>query len=151
MLRVSEVESDTSGRAAPTKRAGRQSRSALKAESRTGPEAAGSAFPHELPAIYRERASQLLRYAPAAAEAFNEAAELLEAALGTLDAEPLTPEQIEAEGLCSAETVRRHVREQKIENVGSAGRIQVRRADVPARRGKRTFAELAREVARSSR
>jgi hypothetical protein len=68
-----------------------------------------------------------------------------------VDAEPMTPEQAEVEGLCSAETIRRHVRERKIENVGSGGRIQVRRADVPAKRGKRSFAELAREVARTSR
>jgi hypothetical protein len=110
-----------------------------------------SASPRELPSVYRERASQLLRYAPAAAEAFNEAAELLEAAFKMVDAEPLTPEQVEAEKLCSAETVRRHVREHKIENVGTPGRIKIRRSDVPARRGQRSFAELAREVARSSR
>jgi hypothetical protein len=107
--------------------------------------------PHDLPTLYRNRASQLLRYAPAAAEAFIEAAELLEAALIAADAEFLTPKQIEHEGLCSAETVRRHVRQRKVENVGTTGRIQIRRADAPSNGKKRTFAQLTREVARSSR
>jgi hypothetical protein len=109
------------------------------------------ASPRELPTFYRNRATQLLRYAPAAAEAFNEAAELLEAALLALDAELLTPEEVEDEGLCSAETVRRHVRQQKVENVGTAGRIQIRRADAPSTAKNRTFAQLTREVARSAR
>lgn len=109
------------------------------------------ASPRDLPTLYRDRATQLLRYAPAAAEAFNEAAELLEVALAAQDAELLTPEEVEEEGLCSAETVRRHVREQKVENFGTAGRIRIRRIDVPAKGKKRTFAQLTREVARSSR
>ena len=108
-----------------------------------------------LPDTLRERADQLDRYAPAAAEAFREAAELTQAALDAWAAEPITPDQAEAEGICSAETVRRKVRSGAADNVGTPGKILVRRGDIQkgtgGRKRKRASSEQAARRAALSR
>jgi len=87
-------------------------------------------LPATLPETFRAKAAQLARYAPAAAEAFTEAAELAEEALSAAANETLTPQQIEDAGICAAETVRRAVRAGEVENAGTPGKILVRRGDL---------------------
>lgn len=112
----------------------------------------------DLPSRWREKAESLARYAPSAAEAFREAAETLEAEIRDATESPLTPEQIAASGLCSAETVRRAVRSGAVENVGSAGKILVRTSDtkkLPKGRGRKpkhsSYGPMALRVARTTR
>lgn len=90
----------------------------------------GTCLPADLPACWRSLADLLHRYEPRAAQAFRDAADDLEAALEREANEELSPEQIEAEGICSAETVRRKTRDGSVQNVGTPGRIKVRRGDL---------------------
>ena len=97
-------------------------------------------LPADLPARWRCFADLQQRYEAGVAQAYRDAADALEAALEREANEELSPEQIEAEGICSAETVRRRTRDGSIENVGTPGRIKVRRGDLdrlPRARGRR--------------
>jgi hypothetical protein len=87
-------------------------------------------LPADLPASWRSFADLLKRYDAGAAQAFRDAADALEAALEREANEELSPEQVAAEGICSAETVRRKTRDGSVENVGTPGRIKVRRGDL---------------------
>src|SRR5688500_7513725 len=59
-------------------------------------------LPADLPATWRSFADLLKRYDAGAAQAFRDAADALEAALGREANEELSPEQVAAEGICSA-------------------------------------------------
>lgn len=122
------------------------------------PDASRQMLPDALPAEWLRQAEYLAPYAPAAAEAFRQAAHDLTDALELQGDIPLTPAELEAMGRCSAETVRRAVRSGSIENVGTPGKIKVRAGDtakLPKARGrpsKRTsYGKIARRIARASK
>ncbi len=79
-----------------------------------------------LPARWRARADELEPYSPPAAHAFRVAADEMDAAVAFVLDELLTPAQIETLGRCSAETVRRAVRDDPSLNEGTPGAIKVR-------------------------
>lgn len=112
-------------------------------------------LPADLLPEWRQRAEQLERYAPPAAEAFRSAADELAAALAEAGYSALTPAEAEAEGRCSAETVRRMVRDGRAENVGTPGAIRVPVSQLPppkptppreSRRRASSFGQIARDA-----
>ena len=93
-----------------------------------------------LPAEWRKRATELERYAPAAAEAFRDAADQLESALQS-KADSVTIKEAAALGGFSTDHIQRLVASGRIENVGRKGRPRIRRDDIPMKPG---FAALQR-------
>lgn len=88
--------------------------------------------PNELVAAWRTRAQQLEKYAPAAARAFADCADELEAALTTTDGSPLVGlnDASRISGY-SADHLGRLVRQKKLANYGTPRRPRVRVADLP--------------------
>lgn len=85
----------------------------------------------ELPLTWRARAAQLRRYAPAAAQAFEDAATDLEKGLsGYLD-EPLTLPQAAKESGYSADYLGELVRDGALPNAGRKGKPAIKRRFVP--------------------
>jgi acyl-CoA reductase-like NAD-dependent aldehyde dehydrogenase len=89
---------------------------------------------------FDERAARLLE---------KHADDLAEAIAAELD-EPLDVQAAAAEAGVHPETIKRAVRSGQVENVGTPGRVRVRRRDLPRRPGRgASFAELAREAVAS--
>src|SRR5438105_3726662 len=87
-----------------------------------------------LPTHWRARATELERYAPAAAQAFNDAADQLESVLHS-NAGSVTIKEAAALGGFSVDHIQRLVSSGRIDNVGRKGRPRVRRDDVPTKPG----------------
>lgn len=87
-----------------------------------------------LPAHWRARATELERYAPAAAQAFRDAADQLDAALNSAE-ESVTLREAAAIGGYSVDALQRMVASGRIANVGRKGRPRIRRAQVPLKPG----------------
>lgn len=87
-----------------------------------------------LPDVWRQRAVELERYAPTVAAALLDVAEELEASLHSVD-DSVTLQEAHAIGGYSIDHLQRLVRRGTIVNVGTKGRVRIRRADVPTRPG----------------
>ena len=97
-------------------------------------------LPANLPADYRAKAQLLERFAPAAAEAFREAADLLDAALIAAELEELDLPTASAECGYSASHLRRLMglesgHTAKIPNAGTPSEPRIRRAHLPRKPG----------------
>lgn len=92
---------------------------------------------HELPTVWRDRADDIRPYAPAAAQAFEDAAAELEPILREMALEALTLGQAAEESGYSAEYLGRKVRSGDIANAGKPGAPRIRRADLPRKPGHR--------------
>jgi hypothetical protein len=90
----------------------------------------------ELPASWRTRAAELERFAPAAAEAFRDAAAELDAALQAESDEELTLSEAAKVSGYSDRRLRELIADGVVPNAGRKGAPRVRRADLPLRRGK---------------
>jgi hypothetical protein len=75
-------------------------------------------LPTELPNHYRAKAQTLERFAPAAAEAFREAAEELEQAQSAFDHEPLTLTAAASESPYTADWLGKLIKQGKLPNAG---------------------------------
>lgn len=93
---------------------------------------------------WRARATELERYAPAAANAFRDAAKELEEALGTTT-DAVTLSQASEIGGYSIDALQRMVAQGRIKNVGRKGRPRIARAAVPIKPG---YADLSAQSAR---
>ena len=82
--------------------------------------------------VWRTRADELERFAPAAAEAFRQAAEELDESLRADEDELLPPAQAAKESL-SERRLRELVAEGKLANHGKKGAPKYRRGDLPRR------------------
>jgi len=89
----------------------------------------------DLPGHWRHRASDLEAFAPAAAAAFREAAETLEATLMRAADELLNLEQAAVVSGFSADHLGRLVRDGRIPNRGRPNAPRVRRGDLPKKAG----------------
>lgn len=87
-----------------------------------------------LPAHWRGRATELERYAPAAAQAFKDAADQLDAALQSSDASVSLKEAAGIGGF-SVDHLQRLVATGRLTNIGRKGRPRIRRDDVPVKPG----------------
>ena len=83
---------------------------------------------------WRARATELERYAPAAAQAFKDAADQLDDALQS-KVDTVSIKEAAALGGFSADHIQRLVASGRIENVGRKGRPRIRREDVPTKPG----------------
>ena len=92
---------------------------------------------HELPVFWRARADDIRPYAPAAAQAFEDAAADLEPILREMALEVLTLGQAAEESGYSVEYLGRKVRSGDIANAGKPGAPRIRRADLPRKPGHR--------------
>lgn len=88
-------------------------------------------LPENLAAEYRRKADLLEAYAPAAATAFREAADLAEAAWIFFQGEHLTLSEAAEESGYSEAHLSRLLSEGKIPNAGRKNRPRVRRGDLP--------------------
>jgi hypothetical protein len=88
-----------------------------------------------LPAAWRQRATELDPYAPAAAHAFRTAADDLDRSLATADEDTVTLGEAATLGGYSVDHLQRLVRTGRLENVGRKGKPRIRRSQVPARPG----------------
>jgi hypothetical protein len=90
----------------------------------------------DLPRLYREKAALLERYAPAAAEAFREAAELAQAALHASEMEALDLARAEIESGYTRGHLLRLLAEGRIPNASTAGtEPTILRRDLPRKPG----------------
>lgn len=87
-----------------------------------------------LPTDWRARATELERYAPAAAQAFRDAADQLEGALQA-PVDSVSINEAASLGGFSADRIQKLVASGRIENVGRKGKPRIRRQDVPIRPG----------------
>ena len=87
-----------------------------------------------LPTHWRARATELERYAPAAAQAFKDAADQLDDALQS-KVDTVSIKEVAALGGFSTDHIQRLVSSGRIENVGRKGRPRIRRNDVPTKPG----------------
>lgn len=87
--------------------------------------------PYDLPAAWRARAEELRRYAPAAAEAFEECAEQLQRAQLARDNEELTLRQAAVESGFHEDALGKMVKEGRIPNAGKKGAPKILRRHVP--------------------
>ena len=83
---------------------------------------------------WRSRASALERYAPAAAQAFRDAADELAEALNGAE-ETVSLKEAEMLGGYPVDSLQRMVACGRIQNVGRKGKPRIRRADVPVKPG----------------
>jgi hypothetical protein len=88
-------------------------------------------IPAELPALWRARAETLRRFAPAAATAFEDAADELEAALREAAETPLTLAEAARESGYSERRLRELLAAGAIPNAGRKNAPRIRRADLP--------------------
>jgi hypothetical protein len=87
--------------------------------------------PAKLPDHWRDRAKDLRRFSPSAAEAFDAAADELQASLAQQQAELLTLEEASRESGYSADHLGVLIKEGKIENLGRKHAPRIRRRDLP--------------------
>ena len=87
-----------------------------------------------LPTLWRARATELERYAPAAAQAFNDAADQLEDVLQATS-DSVSIKEAATLGGFSVDHIQRLVRQGRIENVGRKGKPRIRREEVPTKPG----------------
>src|SRR5215472_14734460 len=87
-----------------------------------------------LPAHWRSRATELERYAPAAAQAFKDAADQLDDALQA-STDSVSISAASSLGGFSADHIQRLVAKGRIDNVGRKGKPRIRRQDVPMKPG----------------
>ena len=87
-----------------------------------------------LPAHWRSRAAELERYAPAAAQAFRDAADQLEDALLS-NVDSVSLREAAALGGFSVDHIQRLVAKGRIANVGRKGRPRIRCDDIPVKPG----------------
>lgn len=87
-----------------------------------------------LPAHWRARAAELDRFAPAAAQAFRDAADQLEEALQSAE-ESVTLREAAVIGGYSVDALQRMVAVGRIENAGRKGKPRIRLAQVPTKPG----------------
>lgn len=109
--------------------------------------------PADLPAAWRAEAAILRkRQDERGALLLEQNADELETAISAYLEEPVTPEQAEREGVCTAEAVRAAVRGGRVENVGTPTRHKVRRKDLPrGRKGQPpSFGKAAKRAARTA-
>jgi hypothetical protein len=93
--------------------------------------------PADLPAAWRERATELRRFgAEPQAVTLEAVAAELEAALRAADDEELTLKEAAAESGYSAERLRHKVAEGDVPNAGRKGAPRIRRADLPRKASK---------------
>jgi hypothetical protein len=83
---------------------------------------------------WRSRARDLERYAPAAAQAFRDAADELAEALDGAE-ESVSLKEAAMLGGYSADSLQRMVAAGRIQNFGRKGKPRIRRADVPVKPG----------------
>lgn len=83
---------------------------------------------------WRSRASDLEPYAPAAAQAFRDAADELEEALQSGE-ESLSLKEASALGGYSVDALQRMVASGRIQNLGRKGKPRISRANVPVKPG----------------
>ena len=83
---------------------------------------------------WRSRASDLERYAPAAAQAFRDAADELAEALNGAE-ETVSLKEAEMLGGYPVDSLQRMVASGRIQNFGRKGKPRIRRADVPVKPG----------------
>lgn len=110
-------------------------------------------LPPDLITHWREEAAVLRRRAdPRGARILESVAKELEDALAEWRNAPITPAEAEAEGVCTAEAVRKAVREGRAENLGTPTRVQVRRQDLPRGRGggQRSASSFGRSAMRAA-
>lgn len=89
----------------------------------------------ELVVAWRVRAELLRPYAPTAAEAFERAADELEAAMREADSEVLNLQDAARESGYSADHLSRLLKEGKVPNVGRPHAPRIRRGDLPRKPG----------------
>jgi hypothetical protein len=89
-----------------------------------------------LPAHWRARAAELERFAPAATQAFREAADQLQEALPSAE-ESVTLREAADIGGYSVDALQRMVAAGRIENAGRKGKPRIRLAQVPTKPGRR--------------
>ena len=87
---------------------------------------------------WRSRASDLERYAPAAAQAFRDAADELAEALDGAE-ETVSLNEASMLGGYPVDSLQRMVRCGRIQNCGRKGKPRIRRADVPVKPGHGAF------------
>ena len=87
-----------------------------------------------LPAHWRERAAELERFAPAASQAFRDAADELDVALQGAE-ETVTLKEAAKRGGYSVDALQRMVAAGRIENAGRKGRPRIRAVAVPKKPG----------------
>jgi hypothetical protein len=87
-----------------------------------------------LPAHWRERAAELERFAPAASQAFRDAADQLDEALEGAEGSVTLREASRCGGY-SIDALQRMVAAGRIENAGRKGRPRIRVRDVPKKPG----------------
>ena len=92
--------------------------------------------PADLPETWRSRASDLARYAPAAAEAFLTAATELEAVRREAAEEVLTLGEAAAASGYSQRRIRELIAQGKVPQAGRKGAPRIRRGDLPVRPGR---------------
>jgi len=83
---------------------------------------------------WRARATELERFAPAAAQAFRDAADQLDASLQSAE-ESVTLKEASHLGGYSVDALQRMVAAGRIENSGRKGKPRIRRAHVPTKPG----------------
>jgi len=87
-----------------------------------------------LPAHWRSRATELAPYAPAAAQAFRDAADQLDEALQAPD-DSVSISEAASLGGFSIDRLQKLVANGRIANVGRKGKPRIRREDVPVKPG----------------
>ena len=98
-------------------------------------EAASGASEHDLVTGWRQRAENLEPYSPAAAKAFRQCADDLEATLRSAALEDLTLTEASELSGYSVDHLARLVRDGKIPNAGRPRAPRIRRGDLPRRAG----------------
>lgn len=100
----------------------------------------------------RERADLLEAFAPAAAEAYRDAAEVFRRSLEATDMEPLTLDVAEVESGYTRAHLRRMLREGTVPNVGTDQEPRIRRIHLPRKpgHGTSTFAHSRRQMPSSA-
>lgn len=89
----------------------------------------------DLPAEWRSRATELERYAPAAAQAFRDTADELEESLKSNDEDGVTLKEASEIGGFSVDHLQRLVASGRLANLGRKGKPRIRREDVPLKPG----------------
>ena len=105
-------------------------------------------LPADLAAHYRERADLLEPYAPAAATAFREAADLAEGAWRDFQGEELSLKEAAEESGYSEAHMQRLIAEGSIPNAGRKHKPKVRRGDLPKKVARSSGPGVASSVKR---
>src|SRR5437868_6511997 len=100
-----------------------------------------------LPVYWRARASQLDAFSPPAAQAFREAADLLEESLASAEAS-VTLKDASVLGGYSVDALQRLVATGRIENAGRKGRPRIRLVHVPRKPGHQALLQNSKHCAK---